>query len=66
VGNTIRVKVLEVSAGTVRLGFEAPAEVSIYREEIHLEIARANRAAIECSGAPDEDPDADEDPKVTP
>jgi carbon storage regulator len=45
VGNSIRITVVEVSGGGVRLGFEAPPDVSIYREEIHLEIARANRAA---------------------
>jgi carbon storage regulator len=44
-GNTIRLTVLEVSPHEVRLGFEAPAEISIYREEIYEEIARANRAA---------------------
>lgn len=47
VGNSIRLTVLEVSSNGVRLGFEAPAEVSIYREEIYEEIARANRAAAE-------------------
>ena len=45
VGNSVRITVVEVSASGVRLGFEAPPEISIYREEIHVEIARANRAA---------------------
>ena len=45
VGNSVRITVIEVSASGVRLGFEAPPEISIYREEIHVEIARANRAA---------------------
>ena len=47
VGNSVRITVVEVSASGVRLGFEAPPEISIYREEIHLEIARANRAAAD-------------------
>ena len=46
VGNSIRVTIVETSAGGVRLGFEAPAEVSIYREEIYVEIARANQAVL--------------------
>ncbi len=50
VGNSIRLTVLEVSPNSVRLGFEAPAEVSIYREEIYEEIARANRAAVAQAG----------------
>ncbi len=49
VGNTIRITVLELSHGVVRLGFEAPPDVSIYREEIYQEIARVNRAALETS-----------------
>jgi len=46
-GNSIRVTVIESSSGTVRLGFEAPEEVSIYREEIYLEIAALNRTAAD-------------------
>jgi carbon storage regulator len=49
VGNTIRVTVLELSHGAVRFGFDAPPDVSIYREEIHREIARSNQAAFETS-----------------
>jgi carbon storage regulator len=47
VGNSVRITVTEISPGTVRLGFEAPSEVSIYREEVYHEIALANRAAAE-------------------
>ena len=47
VGNSIRITVLELSHGTVRIGFEAPPDVSIYREEIYREIARSNQAAAE-------------------
>ena len=46
IGNSVRVTVLESSAGSVRLGFVAPDEVSIYREELYDEIADANRAAV--------------------
>lgn len=45
VGNSIRVQVVELSSGSVRLGFDAPSEVSIYREEIYNEIAAANLEA---------------------
>ncbi len=44
-GNSIKVTVLDLSHGIVRLGFEAPSDVSIYRQEIYDEIAGANRAA---------------------
>jgi carbon storage regulator len=46
IGNNVRVTVIDRSPGVVRLGFEAPPDVSIYREEIHKEIAEANRTAI--------------------
>jgi len=47
VGNSIKITVVELSAGNVRLGFEAPPEVSIYREEIYNEIVEANKAALD-------------------
>ena len=47
VGNSVRITVTELSSGVVRLGFDAPADVSIYREEIYIEIAQANRAALD-------------------
>ena len=34
IGQSIEVKVLEVSGGRVKLGFSAPAEVAIQRNEI--------------------------------
>ncbi len=47
VGNTVRVTVVEIAPGQVRLGFDAPADISIYREELYREIAEVNRAALE-------------------
>ena len=46
IGNSIRVTVLELTAGSVRLGFEAAPDVSIYREEIYRAIASANRSVL--------------------
>lgn len=46
IGNSIRVVVLETSSGAVKLGFDAPADMSIYREELHGQVAVANRAAL--------------------
>ncbi|MGC9222075.1 MAG: carbon storage regulator CsrA [Solirubrobacteraceae bacterium] len=45
VGGEVVVEVLEVKGNTVRLGIEAPRSVSIYREELWLEIKRENEAA---------------------
>ncbi len=34
IGSTVEVTVLEVRGGCVKLGFEAPANISIHRDEI--------------------------------
>lgn len=47
IGNNVRITVIESSSGTVRLGFEAPPDMSIYRDEIVAEIAAANRSAVD-------------------
>ena len=50
IGNSIRITVIDSSSGSVRLGFEAPADMSIYREEIYREIAEANQVAVDDFG----------------
>ena len=46
VGNQIRVKVVEISPGVVRLGIEAPREVSIVRAELHREVEGENLRSV--------------------
>lgn len=50
VGGEVVIEVLEVRGATVRLGIEAPRSVSIYREELWLEIKRENEAAASAPG----------------
>jgi carbon storage regulator len=45
IGDDIEVHVVEVRGGTVRLGFKAPREVPIHREEVYRQIAEANLLA---------------------
>jgi len=47
IGEDIEVFVIEVRGGTVRLGFKAPREVTIHREEVYRQIAEANALAAE-------------------
>ncbi|MBN2689129.1 MAG: carbon storage regulator CsrA [Gammaproteobacteria bacterium] len=35
IGDNIRIKVLSLSGGQVKLGAEAPKDVSVHREEIY-------------------------------
>ncbi|TVR50654.1 MAG: carbon storage regulator [Gemmatimonadales bacterium] len=41
----IRITVVQVEGGVVRLGVEAPAEVGIFREEVVERVARENARA---------------------
>ena len=47
IGDDIEVHVVEVRGGTVRLGFKAPREVTIHREEVYRQIAEANLLAAQ-------------------
>ena len=45
IGNDIKITVVEVDGGQIRLGIDAPKDVDIYREEIYQEIAAENKEA---------------------
>ena len=45
IGGEITVTVLEIRGDQVRIGIDAPRSVTVHREEIHAELARANRGA---------------------
>ncbi len=53
VGDNIVIEVLEVRGANVRLGIDAPRSVSVYREEIWLEIKRENEAAASGADLPE-------------
>ena len=44
IGGKIRVMVVKVRNGKVRLGFDAPDDVEVWREEIYKEIQKAQDA----------------------
>jgi carbon storage regulator len=48
IGDGIKIRILEIKGGQVKIGVEAPAEVMVHREEIYLRIVEENiRAAAE-------------------
>lgn len=51
VNGNITITVLEIRGDHIRLGIDAPREITIHREEIHAELAKANKAAADSSGA---------------
>lgn len=47
IGDDIEIKVLEISGDRVRLGIEAPREITIHRQEVYLEIQAENKEATQ-------------------
>jgi carbon storage regulator len=47
VGNDVVITVLEIRGDQIRLGIDAPRSISVHRQEIFAELARANREAAE-------------------
>ena len=46
IGNNVEITVLEVRGDQVKIGINAPKEVSIYRKEVYLQIQEENKAAM--------------------
>lgn len=46
IGDNIRVTVVEIRGDRVKLGFEAPGEVTVHREEIHQRIVADERGLL--------------------
>src|SRR5437660_11835345 len=45
IGHEVVVTVLEVRGDQVRLGIRAPRSIDVHREEVYLELTKANRLA---------------------
>lgn len=50
IGDDIRIRVLEIKGGQVKIGIEAPHDITVHREEIYRKILEENqRAALDTS-----------------
>jgi len=49
IGDDIKVIVLEVRGGQIKLGIEAPLHIQVHREEIYERIQRQNQRAASMS-----------------
>ncbi len=58
IGANVKVTVVSLSPGQVRIAIDAPEDVTIYREEVYERIARANREAAGISDSREEEPAA--------
>ena len=54
IGDTVKITVLEIRAGQVKLGIEADPETKVYREEIYARIQEENRRALAQSKKPNQ------------
>jgi carbon storage regulator len=52
IGDDIRVQVIQIAGGAVRIGIDAPRSVSIYREEIWDAVRDENAAAAKAGELP--------------
>ncbi len=44
IGDEIEIRILSVAGDTVKLGIEAPADVSVHRSEVYVKIEREKHA----------------------
>jgi carbon storage regulator len=47
IGNDIEVTILNIGAGTVKVGIKAPRHISVHRHEVYEAIRRENLAAAQ-------------------
>ena len=65
IGDSVKITVLEVRSGQVKLGIDAPPEVKVHREEIYARIQEENRRAQSrrTEGTTGPGPTASDEPK---
>ncbi|HIX40828.1 carbon storage regulator CsrA [uncultured Desulfovibrio sp.] len=49
IGDNIRVSVLKIQGSQIKLGFEVPENVGVYREEVYNRIREQNQKALDVS-----------------
>jgi carbon storage regulator len=49
IGDDIRITVMQIAGGAVRVGIEAPRAVPVYREELWLAVREENQAAAQAA-----------------
>ena len=49
IGDNVRVSVLKIQGSQIKLGFEVPENVGVYREEVYNRIREQNQKALDVS-----------------
>lgn len=50
IGDKIEITLLEIKGDQIRIGIDAPQDVTILRKEVYLDIQKENRSAVENKG----------------
>lgn len=53
IDNDIEVTILEIKGDQIKIGINAPKNVSVYRKELYLQIQNANKEAALTKASPD-------------
>ncbi|MFH0829037.1 MAG: carbon storage regulator CsrA [Candidatus Kerfeldbacteria bacterium] len=61
IGDSVKITVLEVRSGQVKLGIDAPPEVKVHREEIYVRIQEENRRAERWGSGTPKPPEGDKE-----
>jgi len=61
IGDDVKITVLEIEKGHVRLGIDAPRHISIHREEVYERIREENLKAGKENGGDADKKDTDEE-----
>ena len=51
INNNIEIKILDIKGDQIKLGVQAPRDISVYRKEIYLQIQEANKGAMSADAA---------------
>lgn len=47
INNNIEITILEIRGDQIKIGIDAPKDVSIYRKEVYLQIQEGNKASTD-------------------
>ncbi len=47
IGDDIKIQIIEMKGGGIRIGIDAPREKKIYRQEVYERMCRENREALQ-------------------
>ncbi|MBO4376482.1 MAG: carbon storage regulator CsrA [Lachnospiraceae bacterium] len=50
INNNVEITILDIKGDQIKVGIQAPKDVTIYRKEVYLQIQDSNKEAMETDG----------------